>query len=64
MERVSLRGSKNCKMQDITVFCSDGFSDPHKYVRSKLQCEETGYETGSCIFVLINKRCRLKFELK
>jgi len=23
-------------MQDITVFCSDSFTDPHRYVRSTL----------------------------
>jgi len=32
-ERVLLRESKNCKMQDITVFCSDSCSDPYRYVR-------------------------------
>jgi hypothetical protein len=35
-DRVLLKESKNCKMQDITVFCSDSFSDPHRYVRSIL----------------------------
>jgi hypothetical protein len=52
-ERVLLRESKNCKMKDITVFCIDSFSDTHRNFRSVLQWEQTGYEAGSCVCILL-----------
>jgi hypothetical protein len=52
-EGVLLWESRNCKMQDITEFCSDRFSDPHRYVRSILQCEQTGYGAGSSVCGLL-----------
>ena len=35
------------------MFCSESFSDLYRYVRSILQCEQTGYESGSFICILL-----------
>ena len=47
-------GKENFKMQDITVFCGDSCSDPHRYVRYTLQCEQAGYGAVLCICSLLN----------
>ena len=43
-------------MQGISLFCSDRFSDPHKYVRCTLHCQQTGYEAGSCVLYFIKTK--------
>ena len=52
--------AKNSDMQDITVFCSDSFSDPHSYFRSVLYCEKTGYGAGSCVCILLQYKVQVE----
>jgi len=43
-------------MQDITVFWGESFCEPHKYVRSILQCEPPCYVIGSCVCILLKQK--------
>jgi hypothetical protein len=36
-----------------SLFCCDNFSDPYRYSRSVWHCQQTGYEAGSYICILL-----------
>ena len=45
------------------MFCGDSFSDPHRYVKSTLQCEETSYDSGSYEVYLYFEKLKVEVEV-
>jgi len=55
-----LRENKKCNLQNIAVFRSASYAYPYRYVRSILQCKQTGYEAGSFIYIFLKQKAQVE----